>query len=78
MSVQSTVRERPGSAGRVRFQTSFLLAVSLLERWRQRKRSRQELRNLRLLDDHILQDIGLTGGALRREAEGPLRIGKQK
>jgi uncharacterized protein YjiS (DUF1127 family) len=34
-------------------------------------RSRRQLRNLCQLDDHILQDIGLTRDALLREATKP-------
>ena len=35
--------------------------------------TRRRLRNLYALDDHILQDIGMTRTALRSEAEKPFR-----
>jgi uncharacterized protein YjiS (DUF1127 family) len=47
------------------------VARDLLRGWRERMRSRRQLRNLCELDDHILQDIGLTRAALRWEAEKP-------
>jgi uncharacterized protein YjiS (DUF1127 family) len=51
--------------------TGLRLAMGLLERW-QRRRWRRQLRNLCELDDHILQDIGLTRSALRCAANQPL------
>jgi uncharacterized protein YjiS (DUF1127 family) len=45
--------------------------MGLLTCWREPIRSRRRLRNLYELDDHILQDIGLTRSALRRQAETP-------
>ena len=57
---------RQGSAG-----TWLRAARDLLRDWRERMRSRRQLRNLCRLDDHILQDIGLTRAALRWEAEKP-------
>ena len=41
------------------------VALDLLRRWRERTRARQHQRNLCELDDHMLQDIGLTRSALR-------------
>jgi uncharacterized protein YjiS (DUF1127 family) len=49
--------------------TRLRMAKDLLRGWRERMRSRRQLRNLCELDDHILQDIGLTRAALRREAK---------
>ena len=54
---------RQASAG-----TWLRAARDLLRDWRERMRSRRQLRYLRL-DDHILRDIGLTRAALRWEAE---------
>jgi uncharacterized protein YjiS (DUF1127 family) len=45
--------------------------MSSLARWWERMRSRAQLYNLDELDDHILQDIGLTRAALRCQAEKP-------
>ena len=45
--------------------------ISFLRGWKERMRSRREIRNLCDLDDHILQDIGLTKTALRYETEKP-------
>jgi len=42
-----------------------------LRHWRERMRSRRQLRDLCELDDHILQDIGLTKAALRCKAKKP-------
>jgi len=63
----------PQRCGRrcARVATWLRLALSLLRGWRERVRSRRALRNLYELDDHILQDIGLTRAALRCEAEKP-------
>ena len=38
----------------------------MLKCWRERMRSRRQLRDLCALDDHILKDIGLTRVALRK------------
>jgi uncharacterized protein YjiS (DUF1127 family) len=42
-----------------------------LNLWRARVRARRQLRDVCQLDDHILQDIGLTRVALRHEPERP-------
>jgi uncharacterized protein YjiS (DUF1127 family) len=44
-----------------------------LRLWRERMGTRRRLRDLYALDDHILQDIGMTRTALRWEAEKPFR-----
>ena len=51
--------------------TSFPAVMTLLKWWRERMRSRRQLRNLYALDDHILQDIGVTRAAFFWEAEKP-------
>ena len=48
------------------------LAMGLLRRWQRRRRWRRQFRNVCELDDHILQDIGLTRSALRCAANQPL------
>jgi uncharacterized protein YjiS (DUF1127 family) len=45
--------------------------IGRLRRWRERMRSRRQLRMLCDLDDHILQDIGLTRSELLGGAEKP-------
>ena len=59
-------RTRHGSVG-----TRLCLAMGLLRGWRERMRSRRQMRDLYELDDHILQDIGLTRAALGCGAETP-------
>jgi uncharacterized protein YjiS (DUF1127 family) len=44
--------------------TTLRRLIRLLRRWRQRAHSRRELREL---DDHVLQDIGLSRDTLLRE-----------
>jgi uncharacterized protein YjiS (DUF1127 family) len=52
--------------------TWLRVARNLLRGWQELMRSRRQLRNLCCeLDDHILQDIGITRAALRWEAEKP-------
>jgi len=52
--------------------TGLSLAMGLLGRWQRRRQWRRQLRNVCELDDHILQDIGLTRSALRCAANRPL------
>ena len=51
--------------------TALQQLIGLLRRWRERVRTRRHLARLCGLDDHILQDIGLTRSELRCEAEKP-------
>jgi uncharacterized protein YjiS (DUF1127 family) len=44
---------------------------SVLALWRERRRVRAELRGLLLVDDHILQDIGLTRSEISSEVSKP-------
>jgi uncharacterized protein YjiS (DUF1127 family) len=44
---------------------------AFLRYWRERMRSRRQLRDLCELDDYILQDIGLTKAVLRCKAKKP-------
>lgn len=46
-------------------------AMRVLALWRRRIRTRAKLRNLSALDDHILQDIGMTRSQLICEASKP-------
>lgn len=62
---------RRGGTRHVRAGTALRRVIGLLRRWRERMRSRRQLNGLCELDDHILQDIGLTRSELRREAEKP-------
>ena len=55
----------------LRRKTALRQAISLLRRWRERMRMRRQARNLCELDDHVLQDIGLTRAELFREAAKP-------
>jgi uncharacterized protein YjiS (DUF1127 family) len=48
--------------------TTLRRLIRLLRRWRERAHSRRELREL---DDHILQDIGLSRDTLLREPRRP-------
>jgi len=52
-------------------ETALRQAISLLRRWRERMRMRRQARNLCELDDHVLQDIGLTRAELLWEAAKP-------
>jgi uncharacterized protein YjiS (DUF1127 family) len=61
---------RRGSSN-IRHNTALEQLIGLLRRWRERIRARRQLAGLCDLDDHILQDIGLTRSALRCEAETP-------
>ena len=45
--------------------------MRVLALWRRRIRTRAKLRNLSALDDHILQDIGMTRSQLICEASKP-------
>jgi uncharacterized protein YjiS (DUF1127 family) len=48
--------------------TTLRRLIRLLRRWRERSHSRRELHEL---DDHILQDIGLSRDTLLRESRRP-------
>jgi uncharacterized protein YjiS (DUF1127 family) len=61
---------RRGSSN-IRDNTALQQLIGLLRRWRERIRARRQLARLYNLDDHILQDIGLTRSGLRCEAEKP-------
>jgi uncharacterized protein YjiS (DUF1127 family) len=61
---------RRGSSN-IRHNTALQQIIGLLRRWRERTRARRQLARLYNLDDHILQDIGLTRSGLRCEAEKP-------
>jgi uncharacterized protein YjiS (DUF1127 family) len=52
-------------------ETALRQAFSLLRRWRERMRMCRQARNLCELDDHVLQDIGLTRAELLWEAAKP-------
>lgn len=45
--------------------------LALLAEWRQRRRYRAELRRLLSTGPHLLEDIGLTGSDMEREAFSP-------
>jgi uncharacterized protein YjiS (DUF1127 family) len=51
--------------------TALQQLIGLLRRRRERIRARRQLARLCDLDDHILQDIGLTRSELRCAAEEP-------
>jgi uncharacterized protein YjiS (DUF1127 family) len=55
----------------VQRETALRQACSLLRRWQERKRTRRLARSLCELDDHVLQDIGLTRAELLWEAAKP-------
>ena len=61
-------RSGAGCARPARGDTALRRVFSLLRRWLERAHSRRQLCEL---DDHILQDIGLTRDAVRREATRP-------
>jgi len=61
----ATRRARRGSGGRDRFGTVLRQMIGALKGWHERMWTRRQLRNLCALDDHILQDIGLTRATLR-------------
>jgi uncharacterized protein YjiS (DUF1127 family) len=63
---------RRGSTS-IRHNTTLQQLIGLLRHWRERIRARRQLARLYDLDDHILQDIGLTRSELRCEAEKPFR-----
>jgi uncharacterized protein YjiS (DUF1127 family) len=67
----ATRRPRRGGARHAKPSTAFRRIIGLLRLWRERMRSRRQLRNLCELDDHVLQDIGWDRAALRFEAEKP-------
>ena len=64
---------RRGSTRRAMPWVSLRWVRALLRHCRERMQSRRQLRILCELDDHILQDIGLTRGALRYEAKKRFR-----
>jgi uncharacterized protein YjiS (DUF1127 family) len=55
----------------IRHNTALQQLIGLLRRWRERFRTRRQLARLCDLDDHMLQDIGLTRSELRCEAKKP-------
>jgi uncharacterized protein YjiS (DUF1127 family) len=55
----------------IQHNTALRQLIGLLRRWQERIRTRRQLTRLCDLDDHILQDIGLTRSGLRCEAEKP-------
>jgi uncharacterized protein YjiS (DUF1127 family) len=55
----------------IRHNTALQQLIVLLRRWRERIQARRQLAGLCDLDDHILQDIGLTRSELRCEARTP-------
>ena len=62
--------QKPGGS---RHDVPLRSVMDRLTLWRERMGMRRRLRNLYALDDHILQDIGMTRTALRWEAEKPFR-----
>jgi len=75
-----TLQTIPGSAGARQWRnatrhvtpsTALRRISGLLRRWRERQRLHRQLRSFSELDDHILQDIGLTRSTLLREATKP-------
>jgi uncharacterized protein YjiS (DUF1127 family) len=61
---------RRGSSN-IRHNTALQQLIGFLRRWRSESGARRQLAGLCDLDDHILQDIGLTRSELRCEAETP-------
>lgn len=55
----------------IRHNTALQQLIGLLRRWLERIRARRQLAWLCELDDHILQDIGLTRSELRWMADKP-------
>jgi uncharacterized protein YjiS (DUF1127 family) len=72
-SVRATQPPHCGGTRCIRPGPGLKPITGLLSLWRERIRARRHLRNLCQLDDHMLQDIGLTRSALRCEAEKPFR-----
>jgi uncharacterized protein YjiS (DUF1127 family) len=70
-SVRATQPPRRGGTRYVKPGTALKRITGLLSLWQERIRARRHLRDLCQLDDHMLQDIGLTRAALRCEAEKP-------
>ena len=66
----ATRQPRRGSTS-IRHNIALQQLIGLLRHWRKRIRTRRQLARLYGLDDHILQDIGLTRSELRCEAETP-------
>jgi len=65
MSVSSILLSRPATP------STFRQALRVLARWRERARARRELRLMceaRMLDDHLLKDIGLSRSQFNFEA----------
>jgi len=69
--VPATRRLRRGSTRHTMLGASLRWILTLLRHWRERMRSRRQLRDLCELNDHILQDIGLTKAELRCKAKKP-------
>jgi uncharacterized protein YjiS (DUF1127 family) len=67
----ATRMPRRGGARRAMPEVSLHWVWALVRHWRERMRSRRQLRDLWELDDHLLRDIGLTKAALRCEANKP-------
>jgi uncharacterized protein YjiS (DUF1127 family) len=68
MPLQTTVGPARAATRPPRRNTALRRVIGLLRRWRERAHSRPQLCEL---DDHILQDIGLTREALLRETARP-------
>jgi uncharacterized protein YjiS (DUF1127 family) len=78
MQLQTTLSRgraatRPPRRGgtNIRHSTALQQLIGLLRRWRERIQTRHHLARLGDLDDHILQDIGLTRSELRCMAVKP-------
>jgi uncharacterized protein YjiS (DUF1127 family) len=61
---------RRGGAN-IRHNTALHQLIGFLRRWRERIRGRRQLARLCELDDHTLQDAGVTRSELRWMAEKP-------
>jgi uncharacterized protein YjiS (DUF1127 family) len=70
-SLRATQPPRHVGTRHVRPSRALQRITGLLSLWRERMRSRRQLRNLCQLDHHLLQDIGLTRSALLYEAGTP-------
>lgn len=70
-SVRATQPPRHGGTRQVRPGTALTQITGRLSFWRARIRARRQLRDLCQLDDHMLQDIGLTRSAFNCAAEKP-------
>ena len=67
----ATLPAHGGGTKGARSNSALWRAIGLLKCWRERMRSRQQVRRLCDLDDHLLQDIGLTRTALLSEVTRP-------